>query len=941
MSDNLKDTLNLPVTDFPMRASLVEREPKRIEHWDDTKLYYAIQENNEKRDKGTFVLHDGPPFTNGDIHIGTASNKILKDVILRYKSMQGYKTPYIPGWDCHGLPIEHKVAVRLQEEKKELCPLDLRKECAKFSQNYIDIQTRQFKRLGVLADWKHEYKTMDPAYEADVLRTFASFVEHNLVYRSKKPVYWSIPCKTALAEFEIEYKDHVSDSVWVKFNLKEPSRIGYSIPVSLVIWTTTPWTLPANLAVAVHPELDYQLITHDGTEAFLVAKDLADTFIKTCKLENVSKGVLHKGKDLEGLITAHPFIDRESPVITADYVTTESGTGCVHTAPGHGLEDYLNGINFGLEPYCPVDDNGKYVDDGQIPAELVGVAVLAGNNKCPANEAVLKLLTENNALLHQEKCHHTYPYCWRSKTPVIYRALDQWFVSLDKSNVRTRALEVIDQVTWIPDWGKNRITGAVTNRPDWCISRQRTWGVPIPCFYDEAGNALMDSKVILALADKIEKGGTDIWFSKSAEELLNGIDLPKEILDKKLTKGMDTLDVWIESGSSHRAVVQKNKELSWPADLYFEGSDQHRGWFQSSLLTGVIADSAAPFKTVITHGFIVDEQKKKISKSDGKPQTADSYINTYGADVMRLWICSEDYRSDIPFSEPILKHIVQTYRTIRNTLRFQLGNLYDFDHPTDAIPLEDLTYIDKWALHETAVLIEKVSEAYENYEFHRAYQLINRFCAVTLSAIYHDILKDRLYTYAPNWPERRSSQTVIYEIFNVLVRLLAPILSFTADEAFSFFTHKKEYGKLCIHLEAFPAVNEDWKNPEIAEDIEKLFKIRSLVNEHMEDARQKKLLGQSLDAKVTFSASNSNDSFKLLQRYIKELPEFFIVSQAELNPTSADELTVAVTHAEGVRCPRSWRWVPSLVKAEGFGEVSPRCKEALASKYSQNTISPS
>lgn len=926
MAIALKDTLNLPQTDFPMRASLVEREGSEFKAREEQGLYKKIQEKN--RNKSSFILHDGPPFTNGDVHIGTALNKVLKDVIVRYKSMRGFRAPYVPGWDCHGLPIEHKVAKELQEKKQSLDVLSLRKACAAFSQKYIGIQSGQFKRLGIMGDWEHEYKTMDPGYEAEILRVFGAFVEQGLVYRGKKPVYWSIPCATALAEAEIEYQEHVSPSVYVKFPVPGAQDMGFSYPLSVVIWTTTPWTLPANVAIAVNPKLKYQEIYYQD-ESFLVAEDLAERFIKTCKLEGATRHKVHEGRSLEGMKASHPFINRESPIVLAEYVTTEAGTGCVHLAPGHGLDDYLTGLNYNLEVYCPLDDRGCYVNDGRMPERLVGVTVLETEGKCPANIEVLKILEEKKALVYRESFKHQYPFCWRSKTPVIFRAMDQWFINLNVNGAKERALEAIKTVRWIPEWGEVRIGGAVENRPDWCISRQRAWGVPIPVFYDKEGRALLDVGVIRKIADKVEKAGTNLWYSTSVEEILEGIQLPEGFKVGELVKGMDTLDVWIESGSSNQAVLRKNPELSWPADLYFEGSDQHRGWFLSSLWTSVVASGGAPYKTVVTHGFIVKEDRTKISKSDKKPQTADSYVNKYGADIVRLWISSEDFRTDIPISDAILEQVVQAYRTIRNTLRFQLGNLYDFDYEKDRVPVESMTLLDKWVLHNTANLIVGVTEAYESYQFHKGYQLINRFCSVVLSAIYHDILKDRLYTIAPSAFERRSSQTAIYEVFWVLVRLLAPVLTFTADEAFKFLGRGGE----SVHLEDWPKEDFRWFNESVVEEVEKILRVRDSVNEKLEEARQQKLLGQSLDAQVVIEGSAEDPVFQLLKKYESLLPEFFIVSQVKLQECAQRKLDVCIKKAEGVRCPRSWRWVPNLVYVENFGEVSARCREALLEKY--------
>lgn len=932
MTIALKDTLNLPETEFPMRANLTEREPLEFKNREDSHLYNKIIEKN--KNKPLFVLHDGPPFTNGDVHIGTALNKVLKDTIVRYKSMNGYLTPYIPGWDCHGLPIEHKVAKELQEKKKELDTLALRKACAEFSQKYIKIQTDQFKRLGILADWPHEYKTMDPPYEADILRVFADFVEQGLVYRGKKPVYWSIPCATALAESEIEYKEHTTPSTYVKFQIPDAKEKGFSHPLSIIIWTTTPWTLPANLAIAVNPNLQYQEIYYKN-ESYLVAEPLAENFITTCKLEGATRHKTHSGKDLEGLLTQHPFINRKSPIVLADYVTTETGTGCVHTAPGHGLEDYLTGLKYNLEIYSPIDDQARYIDDGQIPKNLVGISVFENEGKCPANDEVIKILKENNALIYKTDLKHQYPFCWRSKTPVIYRAMDQWFISLDVNNYRQKALESIKKVNWIPEWGETRIAGSIENRPDWCISRQRAWGVPIPAFYDPQGTPLLDPSVIREIAKKIEKLGTNFWYTATTQEILKDIPLPNNFNAETLTKGLDTLDVWIESGSSNQAILKKNPNLKFPADLYFEGSDQHRGWFLSSLWTSLITSNTPPYKTVITHGFIVDEQKQKISKSGTKPQTADSYIQKYGTDIVRLWISSEDYRSDIPISDNILQQVVQSYRTIRNTLRFQLGNLYDFDFQKNNVPLNSMTPLDQWVLHHTTNLITSVTESYNNYQFHKAYQQLTRFCSITLSALYHDILKDRLYTLAPNAPERRSSQTAIYHILETLTLLLAPVLTFTADEAYRSLHPQTE----SIHLQSWPQPNPQWINQPLADEIVKILKIRDLVNEKLEHARQNKLLGQSLDAQVLINCDPQHPDYQLLKKYESLLPEFFIVSQVKLSNTLKNGLDVTIQHAEGTRCPRCWRWVPNLVHVDNFGEVSPRCKDALLEKYPNKTLS--
>jgi isoleucyl-tRNA synthetase len=956
MAQDLKDTLQLPKTDFPMRANLVQREPSRLAHWEKIDLYAAIQRKNAGTGK-TFVLHDGPPFTNGDVHIGTALNKTLKDITLRYKSLRGYRTPYVPGWDCHGLPIEQKVMRGLQAENKQVSTAEMRSLCDAFAESWIVTQTKQFKRLGVQADWKHEYKTKAPAYEADIIRTFSAFVEKNLVYRSKKPVYWSIPFETALAEAEIEYKDHVSTAIWVKFAVPASEAAKFNLPsdkpLFVVIWTTTPWTIPANLAIALHPEIEY-VVADLGTERILVSQGLIDPVITAAKTSKtldasfvVGEPVLTvNGAALEGLAPRHPFIDRPSPIVLADYVTTDSGTGAVHTAPGHGAEDYLTGLRYKLDIYCPVGADGRYVDDGQVPSDLVGISTLetvediAAKKPSPANLAVLKKLSVANALLAKAKYTHSYPHCWRSKTPIIFRAVDQWFVGLDRKadetslSPRETALKSISGVQWVPTWGESRIRGAVEARPDWCISRQRSWGVPIIAFYDADKTAFIDASVIRAVADKIATRGTNFWYDAPASTILEGVTLPSGWpVASALTPGRDTLDVWIDSGSSHAAVLKNQQGATqWPADLYLEGSDQHRGWFQSSLWTGVISQGGAPYKAVLTHGFIVGEDGKKISKSGQyeKPPTSDNFIAQYGADVIRFWIASQDFTQDITLSDKILNNASEGYRNLRNTLRYQLSTLCDFNPATDTLPYAQLDTLDRWALHQTAKLLSDATAAYDAYEYHRVIQTVSSFCSVTLSAVYHDILKDRLYTLGTSHPLRRSSQTAIHHIFDVLVKILAPVLTFTADEAWSYATTKTEFTNDTIHLQNWPVAGAEWTNPEIEADVAALLKVRSLVNEAIEPARQAGKIGKSLDAAITLAAPASDPLFTTLEKHRDFLPELFIVSHVSIAPATTP-LTANVRHCEELgdtRCPRCWRWVPTL-ETSAHGEVCPRCAEAL------------
>jgi len=951
MAQDLKATLQLPKTDFPMRAALAQREPARVERWATFGLYEAIQ--RRRAGAPTFVLHDGPPFTNGDVHIGTALNKTLKDITVRYKTMRGFHAPFVPGWDCHGLPIEQKVTRELRERSATVSTAELRERCDAFSESWIERQTAQFQRLGVLADWSRGYKTKDRRYEADVLRTFAAFVEQGLVYRSKKPVYWSIPFETALAEAEIEYQDHVSPSIWVKFAVAPADAARFGLPadqpLSVVIWTTTPWTLPANLAVALHPDIEYAVVACGGPKAgrYLVARALQARFAEDIGAGEPGREIaVVPGRQLEHLPTRHPFIDRPSPIVLADYVTTESGTGAVHTAPGHGMEDYQTGLKYGLEIYCPVGADGRYLDDGRVPADLVGLTALESvedlekKRTSPANIGVLKRLDAAGALLAKRRYPHSYPHCWRSKTPIIFRAVDQWFVSLDRGGSRATALAEIARLAagqgWIPAWGEARIRGAVEARPDWCISRQRAWGVPIPAFYGPDRTAYLDAGVVRGIADRVEREGTNAWYDRTPAELLADVARPADWPEPAaLTGGRDTLDVWIDSGSSHVAVLRRGVGGTvWPADLYLEGSDQHRGWFQSSLWTSVIAYGSAPYRAVLTHGFIVDEERKKISKSSAyeKPQTSDAYIADYGADVIRLWIASQDFRDDIPVSREILSHVGETYRLIRNTLRYQLANLFDYVPARDAVAVEAMDTLDRWALHQTAELIRACTAAYEAYEFHRVYQLCNQFCAVTLSATYHDILKDRLYTLASGHPLRRSSQTALHHVFGALTRLLAPILVFTADEAWCYATAGADFADGSIHLEDWPEAPAAWSDPEVERDVAALLGVRAQVTAAIEPLRAAGRLGKSLDAAIAIVGGTADGALRVLEKHRDFLPELFIASRVSLSGTAdASALTVQVRPCAEFgdhRCPRCWRWVPAEELSANDG-VCQRCAEAL------------
>src|SRR5258708_5729259 len=849
MSQNYKDTLNLPRTDFPMKANLPQREPEMLRNWEETKLYQQIQKSREGRE--LFVLHDGPPFANGDVHMGTALNKILKDFVVKSQTMLGKRAPYVPGWDCHGLPIEYKVV----KESRELSPLEVRKRCEAFARKFIDIQREQFKRLGVFGDWEHPYLTMDPKYEAEILRAFAVFVEQGLVYEAQKPVFWSTGAQTALAEAEVEYQERDDAAVYVKFPIVgrarppafaeasagEPDALANA---SIAIWTTTPWTLPANLAIAVDAKENYvvQEFSRDGTsETLVLAEKLLPRFSAATGLEPAGKPLASfRGANLEGVKTRHQFLERDVAVFTAGFVTMDSGTGAVHIAPGHGADDYVLGREHKLPILSPVDDHGRFTDEALLPS-------LTGKYVFDANPAIVELLRERGMLLGEEKFHHSYPYCWRSKTPIIFRNVDQFFIRIDA--LRGRALEAIhNEVKWVPAWGENRIAGTVESRPDWVISRQRSWGVPLPVFYDKDGKAILDPKVIRKLADLVAQRGSNIWFELHDAALAKELGLPPDT-----TKGTDTIDVWIDSGVSHRAVCALHPELRDPADMYLEATDQHRGWFQSSLMTSTALNNRAPYKICVTHGFVVDLDGKKISKSGTyeKPTAADHFVGKYGADLLRLWASSIDYTTDVPFSEEIFTRLGDTYRRIRNTLRILLGNLYDFPVAGVADPCPRstpaaTTLVDRWILERLDEVIGTCRSAYEKFEFHKLYHALNQFCAVDLSSLYVDITKDRMYCDAPDSPRRRATQAAMHEIFEALCRMLAPVLVFTAEEAWSYLGEDKD----SIHLQLFPEPQAHLRDAVVREQIEELLKLRGVIGQAVEKARQEKLIGNALEAAV-------------------------------------------------------------------------------------------
>jgi len=936
-----KDTLNLPRTDFPMKADLVTREPERLKQWQSARLYERIQSARAVAPK--FVLHDGPPFANGDVHVGTALNKILKDIILKYQTLRGKNAPYIPGWDCHGLPIEFKVSQEMRKAgNTDADAATIRKACEAYARKYIDIQREQFKRLGVLGDWDNPYLTLNKEYEADELRLFADIVEQGFVYRGKKPVYWSIPCRTALAEAEVEYADHVSQSCFVKFPVVGRSN------TFIIIWTTTPWTLPANLAVAYNANFQYVQATV-GAEHYILFKDLLPKVAEKCGWGEVAQQPLASG-ELAKHEYQHPFCQRTGRLYPAEFVTADTGTGFVHIAPGHGLEDYALGRQVGLSIYSPVNDDGclAHTNDlpveQQMPPELVGKSILEKHGKSDANEAVLHELRVRHALLHQENYHHSYPHCWRSKTPVIFRAMDQWFIKIDHADFRQRALAEIDRVNWIPDWGINRIKGAVQTRPDWCISRQRTWGVPIPAFYDAQGEPILDARIVRNVAGLIEQQGSNLWFEQTTAELWAKVRPADWNGAEAVAKSGDTLDVWIDSGSSSRAVIARRAELhpesktadpkpQFQADMYLEGSDQHRGWFQSSLLLSLMGNGAAPYRTVLTHGFMVDADREKISKSKQggyeKPQTAEAYVKKWGADVVRLWVASQDFRNDIVVSEERVNKVGETYRGIRNALRYQLSNLYDFDPAKHAVADDKLTGLDRWILAEFSKVEADVLKAYDEQEFHVVYQKLSQFIAVELSSVYHDIIKDRLYTDPANSARRRSTQTVLHRLVTGLCQLLAPVLAYTADEAWEFIPGKPTasvHESLCkpTMFSRLEVESDAWKN---------LFLLRDLALPELEKARQAKNIGKALEARLTFHGSGPLMADARL--YMDSLRELLNVSQVSLTETGAETVFTTVSKADGQKCERCWHWEKHIGQNAEHPTLCPRCTEAVLTVVSK------
>ena len=922
-------TLNLPETEFPMRAGLPEREPEFLKYWEENKIYEKKQELHAGHKK--FVLHDGPPYANGKIHMGTALNKILKDIIMKYKYAQGFDTPYVPGWDTHGMPIEHAAIKNLGLNRHELDTLVLRKECHDYALKWIDEQRTDFKRLGVLGDWDHPYITMTHDYEAVQIHVFGEMAKKGYIYKGKKAVYWCPHCETALAEAEIEYGEEMSPAIFVKMPLVKDNGMlpeaAQGKPAYIVIWTTTPWTMPANVAIALHPDFEYAWVECEG-EILFMAKEMLEAVGKVCKKDLSNIIGTCKGKDMEYAECRHPFetIDRKSLVVLADYVTLEAGTGCVHTAPGHGADDFETGVRYNLPIICPVDGSGKLT--AEAGADFAGMFVF------DANVPIIKYLAGLNRLFGKENIRHQYAHCWRCKNPIIYRATEQWFASVD--GFREEALNAIaNDVQWIPSWGEARIHNMVADRHDWCISRQRVWGVPIPIFYCEDCNEhLVNDDTINAVADLFAKEGSDAWWAHSAEEILpQGTKCPK-CGGTHFRKESDIMDVWFDSGSSHAAVCKTRPELAWPADMYLEGSDQHRGWFQSSLLTSVATEGKAPYRAVLTHGYVVDGEGRKMSKSVGNTVAPQEVIAQYGADIIRLWAASSDYKADIRISKEILKQLSEVYRKIRNTIRYILGNTNDFNYETDKVEFKDMLELDRWALMHMQLLKKEVSAAYESYDFHVLYHAIHNFCSVEMSSYYLDILKDRLYAYKADSFERRSAQTAMYEIMLDLVVMIAPVLSFTMEEVWQFMKKPASMPE-SVFMMPWPECKEEYIDEALESKWDNFIEIRSEITRVLEGARRAKTIGHSLDAKVELHATG--EALAILRSVEGDLATLLIVSQAKLveglaggvEATGREDLKVTVQAAEGEKCERCWIYSDTVGKDAEHPTVCARCAAAL------------
>ncbi len=919
MAIDYKATLNLPKTAFPMKADLAKREPAVLERWEADDIYGRIRQ--ARRGRKPFILHDGPPYANGHIHMGHALNKILKDVIVKVRSLDGDDAVYVPGWDCHGLPIELQVDRELGAGKASLPTVEFRRRCRAYAERFVDIQRDEFRRLGVLGDWHDPYLTMAYAYQATITRELGRVFAKGDVYLGFKPVYWCLSCRTALAEAEVEYQDKTSSSIFVAFPLRDDPR--GVIPtaerdnLSAVIWTTTPWTIPANLAISVHPAFTYVILETDRGR-LLLAADLADAVVRATGLTVTGTGTRIQGSALEGLVFSHPFIDRAAPILLGGHVTADSGTGLVHTAPGHGQEDYEIGRRYGLEAYSPLNDDGRFTD---------AVPLYQGKTVWEANPLVVETIREHGRLLGSERIEHSYPHCWRCKSPVIFRATRQWFISMGKSDLRRRSLEAINQVSWIPAWGRDRIYGMIENRPDWCISRQRSWGSPITVFHCSSCKAMLATPEVFEHAAAIfEREGADAWFEKPAADLLPPGAACPSCGGTSFEKERDILDVWFDSGVSHAAVLEARDDLCWPADLYLEGSDQHRGWFHSALLHSVATRDRAPYRAVLTHGFVVDADGKKMSKSSGNVIAPQEIIASHGADILRMWAAAEDYTQDIRISGEIIQRLVDAYRRIRNTARFILGNLSDFDPGADALPADRLEGLDRWALGRLAALQGSVRAAYDAYQFHIASTAILQFCAVEMSALYLDIIKDRLYIYGRGSARRRSAQTALFAILRALTKMISPVMSFTAEEVWAHIPAwpGKEASPFLALWDDLPAGMGD----DEAAWWDQVLELRRTVTKALEEARQAGTIGHSLDAEVRITGPDV--LIGALDGKRDLLREILIVSSVELaGAGETADIACAVRRVDGNKCQRCWTYHPLTGAAADLPDTCPRCAAIL------------
>lgn len=928
-----KETLNLPETTFPMKANLLQKEPERVKKWERQNLYKSILDKRDKSKK--YILHDGPPYANGNIHMGHALNKILKDIIVKIKSFQGYYAPYIPGWDCHGLPIEHQVDKELGKQKYTLQKNDFRKKCREYAKKYIDIQKKEFIRLGILGDWDNPYITMDYEYEAVILSELYKFFNNGGIYKSAKPVYWCIDCVTALAEAEVEYNEHTSPSIYVKFRAEsdvyKKLNVAENEDLYFIIWTTTPWTLPANLGVALHPNFDYALVRINSSNnknlksksLIFVAKELIDNVIKDLNISSFDVIKVFKGSLLDKTNAIHPFYNRPSKIILAEHVTIDQGTGLVHTAPGHGLEDYVVGLKYNLEVYNPVDDNGNFVNN----LELFG-----GKNVFKANKEIVDYIDKNGSLLLMEEIKHQYPHCWRCKKPVIYRATPQWFISMEANNLRFNALKAIREVKWIPSWGENRIYSMIENRPDWCISRQRTWGVPIAVFIcKNCGNYYINKELQKKTVDLFKKEGADAWFHHPVEFFIGSDTTCNHCGSHEFKKEEDILDVWFDSGSSHAAVCEKRAELAWPANMYLEGSDQHRGWFHSSLLESVGTRGKAPYKEVLTHGFVVDGSGKKMSKSFGNVITPFDIINKHGVEILRLWVSAEDYSEDIRLSNDIVNRLVESYRKIRNTARYMLGNIYDFNPDTDSVDFNEMMELDRYILIKWQQIKSRIYKAFNEYQFHIFYHTLLNFCVNDLSAFYIDVLKDRLYCERKTSIKRRSAQTSIFTIIKELAITIAPILSFTADE---IWEHLQDFTKkeASVFFEEFPEI-KDYNDSELENKMAFITSLKNEVNKKLEAARANKTIGHPLDAKVIIGIDENEKQFLHIDETLEKI---FIVSEVEFkNIADLDKKELVEKHriivetSKKPKCARCWNHSDTIGKNLTYIDICERCVNVL------------